>query len=87
MMSGADVVGALAASGTVPRSGMPTKTRDDREVLSRPEHGVTIAELFAFKLRGRRELAEHVETCLDDLPQHWRESVARRLPGEWKTAP
>lgn len=60
---------------------------DDREVLSRPEHGVTIAELFAFKVRGRRELAEHVETCLDDLPQHWRESVVRQLPGGRKTAP
>lgn len=60
---------------------------DDREVLSRPEHAVTIAELFAFRLRGRRELAEHVVTCLDDLPEDWREAVTRQLPRERNTVP
>lgn len=52
---------------------------DTREVLSRPEHGVTAEELFAVRLRGQRELAPHVSQAFPHLPDEWRESVAAVL--------
>ncbi|AOS65084.1 MOSC domain-containing protein [Actinoalloteichus hymeniacidonis] len=49
------------------------------EVLSTPEHGVTVAEVFAVS-RGRRyELSEHVAQALDDLPPEWAEEVRTRI--------
>jgi MOSC domain-containing protein YiiM len=44
---------------------------DERVVLSRPEHGVTVADAFAFRGQGRRELAQHLATAIDDLPPKW----------------
>ncbi len=51
---------------------------DEREVLSRPEHGVTVADVFAFRM-GNRDLAEHVTGGLDDLPAPWAEAVTAVL--------
>lgn len=44
---------------------------DERVVLSRPEHGVTIADAFAFRAQGRGELAEHLAGAMPDLPAEW----------------
>ncbi|GGI79914.1 molybdenum cofactor biosysynthesis protein [Saccharopolyspora subtropica] len=52
---------------------------DTVEVLSRPSHGVRVDELFAFQMRGRQELAEHVARGVADLPEPWREDVARKV--------
>jgi MOSC domain-containing protein YiiM len=52
---------------------------DVREVLSRPEHGVTVSELFSFRTQGRRELAKHVSASLSDLPEKWRNEVLAAL--------
>lgn len=49
---------------------------DEIEVISRPEHGVQVAEVFALRMRGRGDLAEHVAGALPDLPDRWREKVA-----------
>lgn len=49
------------------------------EVLSRPGHGVRVAEVFALQMHGRSDLAEHVAGGLDDLPEKWRKSVAASL--------
>ncbi|WP_216628674.1 MOSC domain-containing protein [Actinopolyspora erythraea] len=49
---------------------------DSREVLSRPEHGVTVAELFAFRMgRATPELADHVAAAEPDLPGEWAAKV------------
>lgn len=49
---------------------------DAREVLHRPEHGVTVAELFAFRMgRATPELAEHVAAAEPDLPEPWAAKV------------
>jgi MOSC domain-containing protein YiiM len=53
---------------------------DERVVLSRPEHGVTVADAFAFRGQGRRELAEHLRTAIDDLPPKWVGYVRAALP-------
>ncbi|WP_433871820.1 MOSC domain-containing protein [Saccharopolyspora sp. CA-218241] len=56
-------------------------TAGDRvQVLSRPAHGVAVADVFAFRARGRRELAGHVAAALDDLPPRWRAEIAKLLP-------
>lgn len=52
---------------------------DVREVLDRPGHGVTVAELMAFRMRGRTDLAGHVASALADLPEKWRNEVAAKL--------
>ncbi|KAA5828688.1 MOSC domain-containing protein [Saccharopolyspora hirsuta] len=52
---------------------------DTVEVLSRPEHGVQVAEVFAVSMNRAPELAEHVERGLADLPEKWRESVAAKV--------
>ncbi len=49
---------------------------DVPEVLSRPEHGVTLAEVFALRARGRRDLVEHVSRAESDLPESWRKHLA-----------
>jgi MOSC domain-containing protein YiiM len=49
---------------------------DAVEVVSRPAHGVRVAEVFALQMHGRGDLAEHVAGGLADLPEKWRESVA-----------
>ncbi|MCP2334230.1 MULTISPECIES: MOSC domain-containing protein [Actinoalloteichus] len=48
---------------------------DRVEVLSRPAHGVTVAEVFAVKQRRRPDLVDHVCQALDDLPQEWADKV------------
>lgn len=52
---------------------------DSVEVLSRPEHGVTVSDVFVFRTQRRAELAEHVRRGLADLPLRWREKVASAL--------
>ena len=52
---------------------------DTVEVLSRPEHGVTVADVFALTLQRRKELSAHVAQVLPDLPEKWRAEVARAL--------
>lgn len=49
---------------------------DAREVLFRPEHGVTLADLFAFRAQGRRDLVDHVARAESDLPESWMKYVA-----------
>lgn len=53
---------------------------DKREILSTPEHGVTVADAFAFRGQARREFAEHLATALDDLPPKWVEYLQSALP-------
>ncbi|QGK72095.1 MOSC domain-containing protein [Allosaccharopolyspora coralli] len=48
---------------------------DAVEVLSTPEHGVTVGEAFAFVGQGRRDLLDHLETAMSDLPGE----LARRV--------
>ncbi|APU16935.1 MULTISPECIES: MOSC domain-containing protein [Actinoalloteichus] len=49
------------------------------EILSTPDHGVTVAEVFGV-LRGRkRELDDHVRQALGDLPEPWAEDVRSRM--------
>ncbi|MFB9432772.1 MOSC domain-containing protein [Streptoalloteichus tenebrarius] len=52
---------------------------DEVRVLDRPAHGVTVAELFAFTMRRRRELAERVAGALGDLPEKWAGEVAAKI--------
>lgn len=52
---------------------------DAREVLSQPEHGVTVADVLLFRLQRRTDLAEHVRTGLADVPAPWREDIAGRM--------
>ncbi|MBB5152996.1 hypothetical protein [Saccharopolyspora phatthalungensis] len=49
---------------------------DAVEVISRPAHGVRVAEVFALQMHDRPDLAGHVAGGLADLPEKWRESVA-----------
>ncbi|GAA4859512.1 MOSC domain-containing protein [Saccharopolyspora rosea] len=53
---------------------------DPVELLSRPDHGVSVAEVFAFRSQGRRELADRMVAALPDLPEPWRANVAALLP-------
>ncbi|SHG02090.1 MOSC domain-containing protein [Streptoalloteichus hindustanus] len=52
---------------------------DEVRVLDRPAHGVTVAELFAFTMRRRPELADHVAGALADLPAPWAATVAAEI--------
>ena len=52
---------------------------DVPEVFDRPEHGVTVAEVFAVRVRGQRDLGPHVSMAAPDLPEEWRKSVAALL--------
>ncbi|WP_406692343.1 MOSC domain-containing protein [Saccharopolyspora sp. ID03-671] len=52
---------------------------DEIRVLSRPDHGVEVAEFFALTMRGRSDLAEHVAGCLPDLPEKWRTTAAAKI--------
>lgn len=52
---------------------------DQVRVLSTPDHGVRVHEVFALNMLGRDELAEHVRNGLVDLPDEWRERTARSL--------
>lgn len=52
---------------------------DALQVLSRPDHGVTVSELLAFRVQRRTELADHVEPVLPDLPAKWRVEVDKLL--------
>lgn len=49
------------------------------EALSRPEHGVTVDEVFAVRVRRQRELGTHVARAMPDLPDEWRADVAKLL--------
>lgn len=62
----------------VERSG-EIRADDEVRVLSRPEHGVTVAEVFAVQFHGRDDLAEHVARCLPDLPEPWCAKVATKV--------
>ena len=59
---------------------------DEVRVLSRPGHGVQVAELFALSAHGRADLAEHVADCLPDLPEKWRATAAARIESSRATA-
>jgi MOSC domain-containing protein YiiM len=48
---------------------------DRVEVLDLPAHGVTVADLFAFRAAGRRERMGHIRRALPDLPERWRRYV------------
>lgn len=50
-------------------------------VLSRPEHGVSVAQVFAVRTGGRGALAEHVRGALADLPPEWAGHVAAAISG------
>lgn len=52
---------------------------DRREVLSRPEHGVTVSDVFGFRLQRRLDLRDRVSAGLSDLPEPWRADVAALL--------
>jgi MOSC domain-containing protein YiiM len=52
---------------------------DARVVLSRPEHGVTVADAFAFRAQRRRDLAGHLATAMRDLPEEWAGYVKKAL--------
>ncbi|GAA2776511.1 MOSC domain-containing protein [Saccharopolyspora taberi] len=52
---------------------------DGVEVISRPEHGVTVGDVFALTMQRRGELSEHVAPVLPDLPEKWRAKVAKAL--------
>lgn len=52
---------------------------DRIRVMSTPNHGVRVHELFALNMRGRDDLAEHVRGGLDDLPDEWRDRTSRSL--------
>lgn len=52
---------------------------DTVEVLSRPEHGVQVAEVFAVSMNRGAELVDHVARGLADLPEKWRESLAAKV--------
>jgi MOSC domain-containing protein YiiM len=53
---------------------------NERVVLSTPEHGVTVADVFAFRAQGRRELAPYLATAMEDLPEQWRRHVRATFP-------
>ncbi|MFC7342185.1 MOSC domain-containing protein [Saccharopolyspora griseoalba] len=61
----------------VERSG-EVRAGDEVRVLSRPEHGVTVGEVFALQFHDRPDLAGHVSGGLADLPEPWREKVAAK---------
>lgn len=50
---------------------------DVPSTLSTPDHGVTIADLFAWRAQGRRDLTDHVTTAIADLPDKWVHRVTR----------
>lgn len=52
---------------------------DEVRVLSQPDHGVQVAEVFALTTHGRADLAGHVAGCLPDLPEKWRATVAAKI--------
>ncbi|WP_370591285.1 MOSC domain-containing protein [Saccharopolyspora montiporae] len=49
------------------------------QVLSTPEHGVRVHEVFAVNMHGRADLAEHVRGGLGSLPEAWRDQTTRSL--------
>ena len=51
---------------------------DELTVLSRPEHAVTVAEVFAVRSGERGALGAHVRHALGDLPPEWADSVHRK---------
>jgi MOSC domain-containing protein YiiM len=59
---------------------------DEVRVLSQPDHGVQVAELFALTTHGRADLADHVAGCLPDLPEKWRATAAARIESSSATA-
>ncbi|MBQ0926146.1 MOSC domain-containing protein [Saccharopolyspora endophytica] len=59
---------------------------DEVRVLSKPDHGVQVAELFALTTHGRADLADHVAGCLPDLPEKWRATAAARIESSSATA-
>ncbi len=48
---------------------------DRVEVVHTPAHGVTVADYFAFRAQGRRDIAEHVARSLPDLPDKLAKSL------------
>lgn len=52
---------------------------DEIRVLSKPDHGVQVAEVFALTMHGRSDLADHVAGCLPDLPEKWRATVVSKI--------
>lgn len=60
-------VGRTGAYLAVERRG-EIRARDEVEIVHTPDHGVTVADFFAFRAQGRRELADHVSRSLPDLP-------------------
>ncbi|MEV4733204.1 MOSC domain-containing protein [Saccharopolyspora sp. NPDC049426] len=52
---------------------------DEVRVLSQPDHGVQVAEVFALTMHGRDDLADHVAGCLPDLPEKWRATIAAKI--------
>ena len=67
-------VGRTGAYLAVERQGS-VSAGDELHVLSTPEHGVTLLEVFAYRAMGRRDLASHVATARDDLPREWAERI------------
>jgi MOSC domain-containing protein YiiM len=70
--------GRTGAYLAVERPGVVT-AGDPVEVLSRPEHGVTVAEVFAFYRRKQGGLADRVRMALADLPDEVGAEVEREL--------
>lgn len=70
--------GRTGAYLAVERSG-EIRADDEVRLLSRPEHGVTVAEVFALQFHARGEQSDHVADCLPDLPAPWREKVAAKI--------
>ncbi|CAM00773.1 MOSC domain-containing protein [Saccharopolyspora erythraea] len=52
---------------------------DTLEVLSRPEHGVRVSDVFALCMQRRKELAERVAPVLPNLPEKWRQQVVKAM--------
>ncbi|RRO19450.1 MOSC domain-containing protein [Saccharopolyspora rhizosphaerae] len=52
---------------------------DRVRLLTQPDHGVAVAEVFALTTCGRTDLAEHVAGCLPDLPEEWRATVGAKV--------
>ncbi|TDC94435.1 MOSC domain-containing protein [Saccharopolyspora aridisoli] len=59
---------------------------DEVRKLSRPDHDVQVAEVFALTRQGRADLSEHVAGCLPDLPEKWRATAAARIDCSRATA-
>lgn len=54
----------------VERSGV-IGPEDEREVVHRPAHAVTVAQVFALRMRLDSRLGEHVRAAVEDLPREW----------------